>query len=213
MEEDGCCDCCGSKTDESGDGSAIWLEVGVGVELFGCCVIIIWLLLPLIRIPFVVLFVWLVRLFKLLFVLLVAWLLFVGLIMSNPLLLLLLFKFVWLFVLIALFGCRYIETGDIDIDEDVLLLFIMVWPGSWVQVSCPFTRLIWFVLRPFVVVVSWALWYLTSSSTFSRCFLDIRPNFTASRDIPKPRHFCRRQNWHLFLFTRSTTQFFCLGHW
>ena len=34
-----------------------------------------------------------------------------------------------------------------------------------------------------------------------------------SRDIPRAMHFWSLQNWHLFLFTRSTTQFFCRGHW
>lgn len=40
----------------------------------------------------------------------------------------------------------------------------------------------------------------TSSSTFSRCFFDIRPNLTASRDIPRFRHFCSRQYWQRFRF-------------
>lgn len=41
----------------------------------------------------------------------------------------------------------------------------------------------------------------TSSSTFSRCFLLIRPNFTASRLMPNSMHFFSRQYWQRLRFT------------
>ena len=34
---------------------------------------------------------------------------------------------------------------------------------------------------------------LSSLATLAFCFLDMRPNLTASLDMPSERHFCKRQ--------------------
>jgi len=34
-----------------------------------------------------------------------------------------------------------------------------------------------------------------------------------SRDMPRARHFCKRQNWQRLRFTRSMEQFPLRGHW
>jgi len=74
------------------------------------------------------------------------------------------------------------EDDDEDNDDELFILALLkeVLEGDWPA----------FILNSFMFSLFFAF---NSLATFAFCFLDMRPNLTASLDIPSDKHFCKRQ--------------------